>query len=130
VRKLVREGVIAGGRESEVNWDNVWGMCRTLVSAPHHHIEFAFDGDTAVAYIGAMRGATWFTRDRFSMVGWYSRHAGAGMALLRRLVVRAKADPDIGGILAIVNSDGDGRLAAVMRRYGAVVVPTFNLDTR
>lgn len=129
VRNIVQSGVLEGGRSDAVDWAKIWAMCRMLVAGPHHHIELAFDGDDAVAYIGALRGATWFEKDRFSMVGWYSKHAGAGMTLLRRLVARSRRDGGIGGILVIVNGDAGGRVAAmVQRRYGGSVVPTFNID--
>lgn len=126
MRGLVLRG-LASGEKGVIDEGRVFGMYRTLLASPRHHATLAFINDKAVAYLGAMRSTTFTAKDRYLVAAWYSEHPGAGMLLMRELLRRARAEPDIGDVLITVHADHQQKIALAMRRYGATAVPTFHI---
>lgn len=94
-------------------------MARELITGNAHFAWVAESDGKVVAAVGAItQPGFWFERNQSSVVMFYSRAPGAGIALLREYARWVKSRPTIKMALFSLERGMDPRIGALLRRLG------------
>lgn len=92
---------------------------RTLIGNPGQFVWVAEDGGVVVAAVAASVGpGLWFTRAQCSVLLYFTRVPGMGLALIRELVRWIRSRPVIKAAVFELEPESDPRLSTFLRRIG------------